>query len=89
MIESKKIKSIMLLSIILLSSMWIFVGVQASDTGNVHGTVVDENGDPVSNVKVTGYSDSGSLDSSDYTDGDGYFRLALYQGGNDIRSACL
>ena len=84
MIESKKIKSIMLLSIILLSSMWIFVGVQASDTGNVHGTVVDENGDPVSNVKVTGYSDSGSLDSSDYTDGDGYFRLALYQGGNDI-----
>lgn len=82
--ESRKIKSIMLLSIILLSSMSFFVGAQASDTGNVHGTVVDENGDPVSNVKVIGYSDSGSFDSSDYTDGDGYFRLALYQGGNEL-----
>lgn len=82
--ESKKIKSIMLLSVILLSSMWIIVGAQVSDTGNVHGTVVDENGDPVSSVKVAGYSDSGSLDSTDVTDSTGYFRLALYQGRNEI-----
>ena len=82
--EFVKIKSIMLLSLILLSSMWMIVGAQASDSGNVHGTVVDENGDPVSNVKVTGYSASGSLDSSDYTDGDGYFRLALYKGRNEL-----
>ena len=82
--ESNKIKSIILLSLILLSSIWVIVGAQASDSGNVHGTVVDENGDPVSNVKVAGYSDSGSLDSTDVTDGTGYFRLALYQGRNEV-----
>ena len=82
--ESVKIRSIILLSIILLSSMLIIVGAQASDLGNVHGTVVDENGSPLSDVKVTGYSSTGSFDSTDYTDGDGYFRLALYKGRNEI-----
>ncbi|MBL7167495.1 carboxypeptidase regulatory-like domain-containing protein [Candidatus Bathyarchaeota archaeon] len=64
--------------------MLIIVGAQASDLGNVHGTVVDENGSPLSDVKVTGYSSTGSFDSTDYTDGDGYFRLALYKGRNEI-----
>ncbi|MFP3952082.1 MAG: NEW3 domain-containing protein [Candidatus Bathyarchaeia archaeon] len=53
--------------------------VYADDKGNVHGTVLDENGAPLEEVKITIYSSSGGLDTA-YTNGSGYFRLALKEG---------
>lgn len=49
------------------------------DKGNVHGTVLDENGDPLDDVKITIYSTSGNIDTA-ITNGSGYFRLALKDG---------
>jgi uncharacterized membrane protein len=49
----------------------------AKTSGNLHGTVVDINGDPVEDVKVMAYLNTGSLEETDYTDKEGYFRMNL------------
>jgi uncharacterized repeat protein (TIGR01451 family) len=74
---------ILLLAIVLaftlsVSSFGYIVFVQ-SDVGNVHGTVVDENGEPIRNVELSIYSTLGDL-TTENTDRDGYFRLALEDG---------
>lgn len=61
-----------------VSSFGYIVFVQ-SDVGNVHGTVVDEKGEPIRNVELSIYSTSGDL-IKENTDRDGYFRLALEDG---------
>ncbi len=66
-------------SMLSVSSLGHIVSAQTSDVGNVHGTVVDENGIPIRKVKLSIYSTSGDL-TTKYTDSDGYFRLAL-EGG--------
>lgn len=50
---------------------------QAASLGNIHGTVVDEDGNPIEDVKVSAYLDTGSLEETDYTNDDGYFRMNL------------
>ena len=72
-----------LILIIIVSTRGVFVhAVQIPEgLGNVHGTVVDEDGAPIPGVKVTAYLNSGSLESTEYTDSEGYFRLALGNSG--------
>ena len=71
--------AIALASMLSVSSLGYLVSGQPPGVGNVHGTVVDENGKPVYKVKLSIYSTSGDL-TTKYTDSDGYFRLALESG---------
>ena len=57
----------------------------AEEPGNVHGTVVDEGGNPLNNVKVLAHLNSGGLASTKYTDSEGYFRLALNAGAYTLQ----
>ena len=50
---------------------------QAASPGNIHGTILDENGNPIEDVKVSAYIGTGSLEESKYTNADGYFRMNL------------
>ena len=70
-----------LISLILFSPMGAWVYSQPAGTGNVHGTVLDEAGEPITDVKVMAYSNSGNLASTLYTDEEGYFRFVLVDGG--------
>jgi uncharacterized membrane protein len=45
--------------------------------GNVHGTIVDESGNPIEDVLVSAYLGTGSLEETDYTNEKGYFRMNL------------
>ena len=49
----------------------------ADEMGNIHGTVIDENGDPIEDVKISVYLNTGSLEEIAYTNQNGYFRLNL------------
>jgi uncharacterized membrane protein len=70
-------------SILSVSSLGYLVSAQSSEVGNVHGTVVDENGTPIRKVKLSIYSTSGDLTTKN-TDSDGYFRLVLESGSYTI-----
>jgi len=77
--------AIALVAMICLSSSGFIVSAQPPGVGNVHGTVVDEEGEPLKEVKVLAYSSSGNLASTKYTDSDGYFRMALDRGSYTLR----
>jgi uncharacterized membrane protein len=47
------------------------------EKGNVHGTVVDEEGQPLYKVKVMAYASSGSIEATKYTNEKGFFRFSL------------
>jgi len=49
----------------------------ADEMGNIHGTVIDENGAPIEDVKILVYLNTGSLEEIAYTNKNGYFRLNL------------
>ena len=49
----------------------------ADEMGNIHGTVIDENGDPIEDVKISVYLNTGSLEEIAYSNQNGYFRLNL------------
>jgi uncharacterized repeat protein (TIGR01451 family) len=49
----------------------------AAKLGNIHGTIVDEEGNPIHEVKVFAYLNTGSLEEIEYTNEDGYFRMNL------------
>jgi uncharacterized membrane protein len=51
--------------------------VLAAADGNIHGTVVDENGEPIYRVKVTATTQTGGVEDAKYTNEDGYFRMNL------------
>ncbi len=69
---------LLLIIVSLLSGLSSYGIVHAKSVtkGNVHGTVVDENGNPIENVEITIYYPSGNIEKL-YTNGSGYFRLAL------------
>jgi hypothetical protein len=69
--------SVALIFILAASSLGPIYSVFAADSGNVHGTIVDEDGSPLRDVKVLVYLNAGGLATTRYTDSDGYFRLAL------------
>jgi uncharacterized membrane protein len=50
---------------------------QAASLGNIHGTIVDEDGNPIEDVKVSAYLGTGSLEDTEYTNENGYFRMNL------------
>ena len=67
-----------LLVVILLVITLMPITITHADTlGNIHGTVIDENGDPIEDVKISVYLNTGSLDEIEYTNKNGYFRLDL------------
>lgn len=85
-ILGKKTALSMALILMLVSlSMGGFTYGLAEDPGNVHGTVVDEGGNPLNNVKVLAYLSSGGLASTKNTDSDGYFRLKLNAGAYTLQ----
>ena len=73
--------ALLLISLVLASTMGALVYSAPAGSGNVHGTVLDENRDPILDVKVMAYSSSGNLASTLYTDEEGYFRFALENTG--------
>ena len=73
--------TMILISLVLASTMGAWVYAPPAGSGNVHGTVLDENGAPLIDVKVMAYSNSGSLEATQYTDEEGYFRFVLVDTG--------
>jgi uncharacterized membrane protein len=53
------------------------VTIQAATLGNINGTILDENGNPLENVKVSAFLNTGSLEQVEYTNDEGYFRMNL------------
>ncbi|MBN2336376.1 carboxypeptidase regulatory-like domain-containing protein [Candidatus Bathyarchaeota archaeon] len=51
--------------------------VSAVSDGNIHGTVVDANGDPIYDAKVSAVTRTGYVEATKYTKEDGYFRMSL------------
>jgi uncharacterized membrane protein len=76
----KPIVRSIILSLVILSVFSINIitltYAEAEEKGNLHGTVVDEYGIPLDDVKISIYSSSGDVDI-EYTDEGGYFRFAL------------
>ena len=77
MYKRNKKLALILVSLVLVSTMGAWVYTAPAGSGNVHGTVLGENGDLLPDVKVMAYSSSGNLASTMYTDEDGYFRFVL------------
>ena len=70
-------QSTLLLIIIMGIALIPITTIKATTDGNIHGTIVDENGNPLYRVKVSAYLNTGSLAASTYTNQDGYFRMTL------------
>lgn len=51
--------------------------VRGASRGNIHGTVVDEEGNSIKGVQISAYLGTGSLEDTDSTNEDGYFRMNL------------
>ncbi len=67
----------MLLAVI-ISSLAVPLNTALGATpGNIHGTTVDETGTPIEDVKISAYLGTGSLEDTDYTNENGYFRMNL------------
>ncbi len=74
------ISLIILLTLTIGASFSLPISVYAYELGNVHGNAIDENNNALYGVKVTVYSSSGILITSQYTNENGLFRFALYTG---------
>jgi uncharacterized membrane protein len=48
-----------------------------ADPGNLHGTIIDQDGNPIQGVKVSAYLKTGSIEATVNTDQKGYFRMNL------------
>jgi uncharacterized membrane protein len=48
-----------------------------ADPGNLHGTIIDQDGNPIQGVKVSAYLNTGSIEATVNTDQKGYFRMNL------------
>jgi len=74
------LSAIAILAILFTATIGVPTHAQSEEAGNVHGTVVDEDGQAFRKVKVMAYSSSGSRAATKYTDRDGFFRFALASG---------
>jgi uncharacterized membrane protein len=70
---------VLLLPILVFPALVFPVLAQPEGTGNVHGTVVDEDDAALYRVKLLIYSTTGDI-TVKYTDVEGYFRFALLAG---------
>ena len=73
-----KTATIITLLVIALNIM-VFTPLQvvAAEDGNIHGTVVDSDGNPIYRVKVMAYDNKGGLATTVHTNTKGYFRMNL------------
>ncbi len=67
----------MIIAVVLSSLVLTLTPALGASLGNVHGTVIDEDGAPLEDVKISMYLGTGSLQDTDYSDEDGYFRMNL------------
>ena len=72
--ERTKVTIIVIL-IINLTFMPKFMTI--ADPGNLHGTIIDQDGNPIQGVKVSAYLKTGSIEATVNTDQKGYFRMNL------------
>ena len=63
--------------LITLSIFFQYHIINAATLGNIHGTVLNENGNPIEEVKVSAFLKTGSLEEVEYTDNEGFFRMNL------------
>jgi uncharacterized repeat protein (TIGR01451 family) len=63
--------------VLVFSVIRLPIAVYAATDGNIHGTVLDKEGNPLNDVKVSVYTSSGGLETSTTTNKDGYFRMSL------------
>ena len=77
--EMNKIKRLSTVVYIFLciSSLIPIQSAVAESDGNLHGTVVDLDGQPIYRAKVTVYTTGGSIVDTKYTNKDGFFRFSL------------
>jgi len=78
------LSAIAIVAILFTATIGVPTYAQSEEAGNVHGTVVDEDGIAFHRVKVMAHSSSGSLAATKYTDRDGFFRFALASGSYTI-----
>ncbi|MCK5670962.1 carboxypeptidase regulatory-like domain-containing protein [Candidatus Bathyarchaeota archaeon] len=63
---------------VLLISSFFLLSVNADTAGNIHGTLLDERGSPIEDVKITAVLSNGDHEGPFYSDEEGYFRLWLW-----------
>jgi len=75
--QNSKLTLIMIIAVILSSLVLPLNSALGASLGNVHGKMVDEDGNPLEDVKVSVYLGTGSLQDTDYSNDNGYFRMNL------------
>ena len=83
-LHRRKVFFPILISTVLVLSFWI-PGYADVTYGNVHGTIRDNFGNPIENVEIRTYNSLDEHVDTDYTYGDGFFRLLLDQGSYTVR----
>jgi uncharacterized membrane protein len=76
--------AVLILTVVTFSTFTLNVYAATKDEGNVHGTVVDLDGEILGDVKLSIFTESGDV-ATDYTNRNGYFRLALETGRYTIK----
>ena len=76
MIEIKQKLTIVIVFLCIISQVQVQVALADSE-GNLHGTVIDADGQPIYRAEVTIYSTGGNLVDSKFTNKDGFFRFSL------------
>jgi len=77
MFERNKLTTLLVVMVLCVGLYTPIQPVAAVSDGNIHGTVVDGNGDPINGVKVSAITRTGYVEATKYTKGDGYFRMSL------------
>ena len=70
-------KMIAVLSIVVFNIIVTSIYVVAAEDGNIHGTVVDSDDNPIYRVRVRAYDSDGGVAATAYTSTKGYFRMNL------------
>jgi uncharacterized repeat protein (TIGR01451 family) len=76
-IKTRTLAVVTLLVVVLNLMILTPLQVEAEEDGNIHGTVVDSDGNPIYRVKITYDIGKGGLVATVYTNTKGYFRMNL------------
>ena len=76
-IRTRTLAAVTLLIVVLNLMILTPLQVGATEDGNIHGTVVDSEGNPIYRVRVRAYDSKGGIAATAYTSTSGYFRMAL------------
>jgi uncharacterized membrane protein len=69
--------SVTIIVILILNLVFMPKFMANADPGNLHGTIIDQDGNPIQGVKVSAYLNTGSIEATVNTDQKGYFRMNL------------